>query len=44
MARKVTKEKNGGKEFLQTLKELAYEKGIDEEQAHPLDADGHYYR
>ena len=32
MARKVTKEKNGGKEFLQTLKELAYEKGIDEEQ------------
>ena len=31
MARKVTKEKNGGKEFLQTLKELAYEKGIDEE-------------
>ena len=32
MARKITKEKNGGKEFLQTLKELAYEKGIDEEQ------------
>ncbi len=32
MARKSTKEKNGGKEFLQTLKELAYEKGIDEEQ------------
>ena len=31
MARKITKEKNGGKEFLQTLKELAYEKGIDEE-------------
>lgn len=31
MARKNTKEKNGGKEFLQTLKELAYEKGIDEE-------------
>ena len=30
MARKITKEKNGGKEFLQTLKELAYEKGIDE--------------
>ena len=32
MARKSTKEKNDGKEFLQTLKELAYEKGIDEEQ------------
>ena len=32
MARKSTKEKNGGKEFLQTLKELAYEKGIDEER------------
>ena len=32
MARKITKEKNGGKEFLQTLKELAYEKGIDEER------------
>ena len=32
MARKGTKEKNDGKEFLQTLKELAYEKGIDEEQ------------
>ncbi len=32
MARKSTKEKNGGKEFLQTLKELAYEKGIDEEK------------
>ena len=32
MARKITKEKNGGKEFLQTLKELAYEKGIDEEK------------
>lgn len=31
MARKNTKEKDGGKEFLQTLKELAYEKGIDEE-------------
>ncbi len=31
MARKSTKEKNAGKEFLQTLKELAYEKGIDEE-------------
>jgi len=31
LARKITKEKNGGKEFLQTLKELAYEKGIDEE-------------
>ena len=31
MARKITKEKNAGKEFLQTLKELAYEKGIDEE-------------
>ena len=31
MARKITKEKNGGKEFLQTLQELAYEKGIDEE-------------
>ena len=31
MARKITKEQNGGKEFLQTLKELAYEKGIDEE-------------
>ena len=30
MARKITKENNGGKEFLQTLKELAYEKGIDE--------------
>lgn len=30
MARKNTKEQNGGKEFLQTLKELAYEKGIDE--------------
>ena len=32
MARKSTKEKNDGKAFLQTLKELAYEKGIDEEQ------------
>ena len=32
MARKSTKEKNGGKEFLQTLQELAYEKGIDEER------------
>jgi len=32
LARKSTKEKNDGKEFLQTLKELAYEKGIDEEQ------------
>jgi len=32
LARKSTKEKNGGKEFLQTLKELAYEKGIDEER------------
>ena len=31
MARKNTKEKDSGKEFLQTLKELAYEKGIDEE-------------
>ena len=31
MARKITREQNGGKEFLQTLKELAYEKGIDEE-------------
>ena len=31
MARKNTKEKDNGKEFLQTLKELAYEKGIDEE-------------
>jgi len=31
LARKITKEKNAGKEFLQTLKELAYEKGIDEE-------------
>lgn len=31
MARKITKETNAGKEFLQTLKELAYEKGIDEE-------------
>ena len=31
MASKNTKEKDGGKEFLQTLKELAYEKGIDEE-------------
>ena len=32
MARKSTKETNGGKEFLQTLQELAYEKGIDEER------------
>ena len=32
MARKSTKEKNVGKEFLQTLQELAYEKGIDEER------------
>jgi transcription termination factor nusA len=32
LARKSTKEKNDGKAFLQTLKELAYEKGIDEEQ------------
>ena len=32
MARKSTKEKTDGKAFLQTLKELAYEKGIDEEQ------------
>jgi len=31
LARKNTKEKDSGKEFLQTLKELAYEKGIDEE-------------
>ncbi|EKU70740.1 transcription termination factor NusA [Selenomonas sp. F0473] len=31
MARKITKGQNAGKEFLQTLKELAYEKGIDEE-------------
>ena len=31
MARKNTKEKDSGKEFLQTMKELAYEKGIDEE-------------
>ncbi|EEQ48545.1 transcription termination factor NusA [Selenomonas flueggei ATCC 43531] len=31
LARKNTKEKDNGKEFLQTLKELAYEKGIDEE-------------
>ena len=31
MTRKITKETNAGKEFLQTLKELAYEKGIDEE-------------
>jgi len=31
LARKITREQNGGKEFLQTLKELAYEKGIDEE-------------
>jgi hypothetical protein len=32
LARKSTKEKTDGKAFLQTLKELAYEKGVDEEQ------------